>query len=68
MKMILLVASLTGLFCVGFAFVVSEVVRQFGALPIAVVSFTSGFLGSLCAQTVVRPWQARLRRRTELDG
>lgn len=67
MKLIAAIAFLTGVFCVGFAFVVSEIARQFGALPIVLVSFTSGFLGSLCAQTALRPWVARRRERKGIE-
>jgi positive regulator of sigma E activity len=61
-RLIVTIAFLTGVFCVVFAFVVSEVFRYVGAVPVAVISFASGFLGSLFAQAVVRPWQRRRRQ------
>ncbi|UWQ16535.1 hypothetical protein [Jannaschia sp. M317] len=46
-------AIITGLFCVGFSIVIALVTRVIGTLPVEGISFVSGFLGSLIAQTIV---------------
>jgi hypothetical protein len=47
-------AALTGVFCIGFALVVDVVTDALPLLPVLMLSFASGFLGSLFAQTVLR--------------
>ena len=54
MRPLLMQALLTGLFCAGFALAVDAVSVMFDAFGIAGISFASGFLGSLVAQTVMR--------------
>lgn len=58
---ILFSAVLTGIFCAGFA-AVSMVVTDslmLTTLGVSGVSFTSGFLGSIFAQTVLSRWKER---------
>ena len=54
MTRVLAQACLTGLFCIVFAVSVDAVTDVLSLAGIAVVSFTSGFLGSLVAQLVLR--------------
>lgn len=51
---VLLTALLTGVFCAGFSFVVSLIADNFGMVQLLVISFLSGTLGSLFAQTVLK--------------
>ena len=50
---LLFTAILTGVFCSGFAVFMLEQGQIIG------ISFVSGFLGSLFAQTVLRQWKDR---------
>ena len=59
-RLMVLTAVLTGLFCVVFAVTVNWVAERLGVAPLLVLSFISGFLGSLVAQSVLRPWWARV--------
>jgi len=52
-----LTAVLTGAFCAAFALAVEVVTDVFGLWRLVLVSFLSGALGSLFAQTVVRTWR-----------
>lgn len=65
MRMVLLSAVLTGVFCAGFALVIDIVTDMLDRGNIAMVSFASGFLGSLFAQTALSRWR---RKRTEEPG
>lgn len=56
-RSIALTATLTGVFCAGFAAVVETVTELFGLWQLMLVSFASGTLGSLFAQTVVGKWR-----------
>lgn len=50
---VMLSAALTGLFCAGFAVVVSQITGALGLVAVIGVSFVSGFGGSLFAQFVM---------------
>ena len=54
---ILLTAVLTGVFCSVFAVGIDYVVDMLERGTVIVVSFLSGFLGSLFAQTVLGRWK-----------
>ena len=54
----LLTAALTGLFCSAFAVLVHFMTSALGLFALVLVSFTSGFLGSFFAQSVLgRVWE-----------
>jgi len=61
----LLQAALTGIFCIGFALIVDLVTEALPLAQVIVLSFVSGFLGSLFAQTVLRGGRARGADRAE---
>lgn len=50
----LLRASLTGAFCLVFALVIERVSDLLSLVPVILLSFTSGFLGSLFASFMLR--------------
>ena len=54
MRPLLTQALLTGLLCAGFALAVDAVSVMFDTVGVAGISFVSGFLGSLVAQTLMR--------------
>ena len=54
---ILLTAVLTGIFCSGFAVFIDWATDMLMRNQIIAVSFLSGFLGSLFAQTVLGRWR-----------
>jgi len=54
-------ACLTGLFCSGFAVVIDLATNMLGTQQLIMVSFASGFLGSIFAQTVLM----RFRNKSE---
>ena len=54
---IVLTAVLTGAFCAVFAVFVELVTDLFGLWQLMLVSFISGALGSLFAQTVLGRWK-----------
>lgn len=54
---ILLTALLTGFFCAIFAVGIDLVTDMVDRTTVIVVSFTSGFLGSIFAQTVLGRWK-----------
>ena len=56
-RTILLTAALTGAFCAVFALAVEWITDLFGLWQLALVSFVSGSLGSLFAQTVLGRWR-----------
>ena len=49
----LLAACLTGIFCAGFALAIDLVTDMLDRTNVLLVSFVSGFLGSLFAQIVI---------------
>ena len=57
MRPILLTAVLTGLFCGGFAMAIDVLTDMLDRTNVLMVSFASGFLGSLFAQTVMKRWR-----------
>lgn len=54
---LLLTACLTGLFCAGFASFIDYATDMLDRTSVLVISFISGFLGSIFAQTVLRGWK-----------
>ena len=54
---ILLSALLTGCFCSAFALGIDWATDMLAQTSILVISFISGFLGSLFAQTVLMNWR-----------
>ncbi|MHA6344178.1 hypothetical protein [Roseivivax sp. CAU 1761] len=53
-KAVVLTATLTGVFCVGFTIFVAMLTEALSFLQIVGVSFVSGFLGSIFAQLVIK--------------
>ena len=58
-RTILMTAVLTGVFCAGFAIFIDYATDMLERNQVLVVSFLSGFLGSLFAQTVLGRWRER---------
>lgn len=58
-KQIIITAVLTGAFCSVFAVGIDWVTDMLDRQQVIFVSFTSGFLGSLFAQTVIGKWRAK---------
>ena len=56
-KPLLMTAVLTGVICMGFALVVEWLTETLSLEKVVGISFVSGFLGSVFAQTVVRRWR-----------
>ncbi len=56
---ILLSAFLTGAFCAGFAVLIDLATDMLERQQLIVVSFSSGFLGSMFAQTVLSRWKKK---------
>ena len=56
---ILLTAALTGVFCSGFAVLIDWATDMLMQNQVIAISFASGFLGSLFAQTVLGRWKER---------
>ena len=54
---ILLTAVLTGVFCAVFAVGIDWLTDMLEAGQVVAISFSSGFLGSLFAQTVLGRWK-----------
>lgn len=54
---LLFTACLTGLFCAGFAMFIDYATDMLERNQVLVVSFISGFLGSVFAQTVLARWR-----------
>lgn len=54
-RTLLTTAVLTGTFCLGFTLVVDALTDALPMPVVIVLSFVSGFLGSLFANTVLRP-------------
>ncbi|MDJ1017427.1 MAG: hypothetical protein QNJ35_13020 [Paracoccaceae bacterium] len=55
----ILSAVLTGVFCAGFAVFIDWATDMLMQNQIIVISFTSGFLGSLFAQAVLKRWKSK---------
>ena len=55
----ILSAVLTGVFCAGFAVFIDWATDMLMQNQIIVISFTSGFLGSLFAQAVLNRWKSK---------
>lgn len=62
-RTVLLTALLTGAFCSVFAVVVDLITNLFSLWQLMLVSFCSGALGSLFAQTVIARFRAPEDRR-----
>ncbi len=58
---ILTIAILTGIFCSGFAIAIDLLTDMLDRTNIIVASFSSGFFGSLFAQTVLGRWKEKRR-------
>ena len=58
-RSILLTAVLTGVFCAVFAVGIDWLTDMLEAGQVVAISFTSGFLGSLFAQTVLGRWRSK---------
>lgn len=57
LKMTLTSAVLTGVFCAGFAMVIDFATDMLERNQVVIISFVSGFLGSIFAQVVLRDWR-----------
>ena len=55
----ILSAVMTGVFCAGFAVFIDWATDMLMQNQIIVISFTSGFLGSLFAQAVLKRWKSK---------
>lgn len=58
-RSILLTAFFTGVFCSGFAVFIDWATDMLMQNQIIAISFISGFLGSLFAQTVLGRWKEK---------
>ncbi|NRB00265.1 MAG: hypothetical protein HRU32_10650 [Rhodobacteraceae bacterium] len=58
-RTVVMTAVLTGVFCAGFAVGVDWLTDMLQRQQVIVVSFFSGFMGSLFAQTVLGRWRER---------
>ena len=58
-RSILLTAVLTGTFCAGFAVFIDWATDMLEQNQVIVISFVSGSLGSLFAQTVLGRWRGQ---------
>lgn len=61
LRTILLTAVLTGVFCAVFAVGIDWLTDMLERNQVVGISFVSGFLGSLFAQTVLGRWQEKKR-------
>ncbi len=59
LRPILISAALTGLFCSGFTVLVDIATDMLMRQQLLLISFASGFLGSLFAQTVLGRWEKK---------
>ena len=57
LKVVLTSAVLTGVFCAGFATVIDLATDMLERQQVVVISFFSGFFGSIFAQVVLRKWR-----------
>ncbi|NNE81016.1 MAG: hypothetical protein HKN18_12175 [Silicimonas sp.] len=60
-RQIVLTAALTGVFCSGFAVFIDWATDMLMQNQIILISFASGFFGSLFAQTVLGRWREKDR-------
>ena len=58
-RTVVMTAVLTGVFCAGFAVGVDWLTDMLQRQQVIMVSFFSGFMGSLFAQTVLGRWRER---------
>lgn len=58
-RAILATAVLTGTFCAGFAVFIDYLTDMLAFGEVVAISFLSGFMGSLFAQTVLGRWRAK---------
>ncbi len=56
-RSILMTAALTGTFCAGFAVFIDWATDMLAQNQVILISFVSGSLGSLFAQTVLGRWR-----------
>lgn len=56
-RAVLQAAVLTGAFCAAFAILIDRATGMLAAGQVAGISFLSGFLGSIFAQTVLSRWK-----------
>jgi hypothetical protein len=59
LRAIILSAVLTGTFCAGFAVLIDLATDMLARQQLIIVSFSSGFLGSVFAQTVLNRWKKK---------
>ena len=59
LKSLLISAVLTGVFCAGFATIIDLATDMLERQQVVVISFLSGFFGSIFAQVVLRKWRGR---------
>ena len=59
LKVVLTSAVLTGVSCAGFATVIDLATDMLERQQVVVISFFSGFFGSIFAQVVLRKWRDR---------
>ena len=64
-RLILTIAVLTGVFCSGLAIAIDLLTDMLDRTNLIIASFSSGFLGSLFAQTVLGRWKENRRQTTE---
>ncbi len=67
MRSVLLTAVFTGAFCSAFAVFIDYATDMLAQNQIIVVSFASGFMGSLIAQLVIGRWRAKQGSPGEMD-
>ncbi|SHG29850.1 hypothetical protein SAMN04488044_0395 [Cognatishimia maritima] len=53
-RAMIMAACTTGLFCAGFAFVISQIAPMLTNTQVLTTSFVSGFLGSVVAQILIK--------------
>jgi len=59
LKVVLTSAVLTGVFCAGFATIIDLATDMLERQQVVLISFLSGFFGSIFAQIVLRKWRER---------
>ncbi len=57
LRSVLMTAAMTGLFCSGFAVFIDWATDMLERNQVVLVSFASGFFGSLIAQLVMAKWR-----------
>lgn len=65
LRQILTIAVLTGVFCSGLAIAIDLLTDMLDRTNLVIASFSSGFLGSLFAQTVLGRWREQRRKTAE---